>query len=704
MTELLPGLPDVPGSATLLDRELSQLQFNARVLALAEDHELPLLERIKFCAIAATNTDEFVQKRMAILKQQAVSGAHGDSWLTSAQQLDAVRDALRGFATRQGDLLGSELGPAMAKEGIGLTTWDALDDAERGWCDTFFAKQMFPVLTPLAIDPGRPFPHISSLSINLAVAVRLPSGESSFARVKVPPFNGRRFLQLPARDDGSVRFLPAEEIVAAHLPDLFPDVEVTDHWVFRVTRNADQLFDEEEAEDLLETISSGLLRRRFGEVERLEVDAHIEPSVLERFLDELGCDHGDVVPVEGLLNLGDLWDLYRLDRPDLKDTPWAAVTPRAFAAGVGRDDRGRRRTRRDLFEVIRQGDVLVHHPYESFDTTVEDFIELAADDPKVVAIKLTIYRTSAQENQIVDALVRAAESGKQTVALVELKARFDEETNIRRARRLERAGVHVVYGLIGLKTHTKTCLVVRSEGAGLRRYAHIGTGNYNATTAKIYEDLGVLTCDPQIGADLSELFNMLTGYSRGDRYAKLLVAPVAMRRRLLELVDRERAAGPDGLITIKCNNLVDRPLIEALYAASQAGCPVQLIVRSMCALRPGLPGLSEQITVRSIVGRFLEHSRVFRFGTPERGQDYLIGSADMMTRNLDHRVEAIVPITDETGRARLEEVLRLLLADNRLAWELLEDGHWARVADRVAPGTTVVDTHAALMERAVARR
>ena len=670
----LRPFPPAPAGARYGDRELTQLAFNARVLAMALDESQPLLERVKFCAIYSGNTDEWVQKRLDLLRQDVDRGNDARGWLSASGQLAAIRAILADVGVRQAKIVQEVLIPALDKEGISVVDHAELDPEGQAHCAAVFEERMFPILTPLAIDPGRPFPHISTLSLNLAVRLRLADGTRSLARVKIP-HQLPRFVALPPDAEGCLRFVPTEQVIAAHLARLFPDVQVVEHGLFRVTRHAHQAFAEEEAEDLLETIESGLLERRFGKVVRIEATETCPEDLLEVFIDELELDPTALVRVPGLLDLGGLWQLHGLDRPELADAPWS---PRPVPSlGKGEEMWGR----------IRQGDIVVHHPYESFRQTTQAFIEQAADDPKVVAIKLTIYRTTGYDSPIVAALIRAAEAGKQTVALVELKARFDEEANIRRARNLESAGVHVVYGLIGLKTHTKTCLVVREENGRLRRYAHVGTGNYNPSTAGIYEDIGVFTSRPEVGSDLSQLFNMLTGYSATDSYETLLVAPRTMRTGLLERIRRETDAGPDGRIVIKCNNLVDREVVDALYDASAAGVSVDLIVRSMCAVLPGIPGLSDNIRVRSVVGRFLEHSRILRFGTPDRGLEYLIGSADLMSRNLDRRVEAILPVTDPGNRARLQEVLDTLLADEAQAWTMTPDGRWLKPTGAPATGT-----------------
>ncbi|MEX2503483.1 MAG: RNA degradosome polyphosphate kinase [Egicoccus sp.] len=678
-----PVGPD--GEVRHLNRELSWLQFDERVLALAENPDLPLLERTQFLAIFTSNLDEFFQVRVAGLREQVSAGATGSGadGMTPASQLAVIDLLAAGLSERAARLFGEDLVHRLADEGIRFSNWADLDDGDRAHLVEVFEDQIFPVLTPLAVDPAHPFPYLSNLSLNLAVIVRDPDdGERRFARIKVPPLLPR-FVVLP---DGE-RFVPVEQVIAAHLDRLFSGLEVLEHHVFRVTRNADFEVEEDEADDLLLAIETELTRRRFGSLVRLEIEPEMSDAVLDLLLRELEITRADVTSLPGPIDLSGLFALHGLDRPDLKYPSAHSVTqPRLSAAASGEHQ--------DLFATLRDGDILVQHPYDSFTTSVRQFLETAATDPRVLAIKITLYRTSGPSSPISQALLDAAAEGKQVVALVELKARFDEEANIEWARVLEEAGVHVAYGVVGLKTHTKVCLVVRDDGDRVRRYAHIGTGNYNDKTARLYEDLGLLTADPDIGADLSELFNVLTGYSRQSDYRKLIVAPTAFRPRMLELIERERDA-EDGHIMAKMNSLVDARLIEALYDASQAGTPVDLIVRGVCCLRPGVPGMSERIRVRSIVGRFLEHSRIYRFGSPARGYDYVIGSGDWMPRNLDRRVEAIVPVTEPVLQARLEEILQTCLDDDVLAWELHPDSVWRRVPERRG-----VDTHATLSERA----
>jgi len=672
-----------------INRELSTLDFNRRVLALAAAEDQPLLERLKFLAIFSTNTDEFFQVRVAGLKDQQAAGVAttAPDGLSVADQLLAVRSEVQELLAERSRLLLEEVLPRLAERGIRLSDWSELDESDRTWLERVFEDRIFPVLTPLAVDPGHPFPYISNLSLNLAVIVRDPvAGQRRFARVKVPPLLPG-FLVMP---DGE-RFVPLEQVIAAHLAALFPGMEIESHHPFRVTRNADLTLEEDEADDLLAAVEMELRRRRFGRAVRLELDAAVTDEVRSLLTRELDLGPEDVYDVAGPLDLSGLWAVHDLDRPELKDEPFVPVVPARLAT---EDEEAP-----DLFAAIRSGDLLLHHPYDSFSMTVEAFVAEASRDPKVLAIKQTLYRTSG-DSPVVQSLIRAAERGKQVAALVELKARGDEAANISWARALERAGVHVVYGLVGLKTHSKTSLVVRQEGDGIRRYCHIGTGNYNSTTARLYEDLGILTASPALGADLTDLFNYLTGYSRRVAYRQLLVAPLGLRDRMLELIAREERRGEQGRIIWKLNNLVDRQVIDALYRASAAGVRIDLIVRAICCLRPGVPGLSDNISVRGLVGRWLEHSRVYFFGAgdpapgppldPPEGMagfapavpatgEYYFGSADMMERNLDRRVEAVVPVPAEL-RSRLREVLEVELADDHLAWSLGGDGTWHKVA------------------------
>jgi polyphosphate kinase len=680
-----PAATIAPDSSRFLNRELSMLDFQARVLALAEDPALPLLERAKFLAIFSTNIDEFYQVRVSGLKEQVALGVRSTSpdGLDQLAQLRAIRQRVDELVTRQATVFTKDIVPRLQESGIDFTDWKDLDDDARRQLTRVFEDRIFPVLTPLAVDPAHPFPYISNLSLSLAVVVRdIASGEERFARVKVPPLLPR-FVTVP----DSTRFVPLEQVIAAHLDELFPGMEVLAHHPFRVTRDADIELDDE-SEDLLAAMESMVRQRtKFGVAVRLEVDADMTPDVLELLCRELELASDDVYAVDAALDLSGLWDLYALRRPELKFSSYTPQSPPSLAGG---DDS-------DVFWAMRNGDILVHHPYDSFANSVELFVAQAARDKNVLAIKQTLYRTGGDEAGIVASLVHAAEAGKQVVALVELKARFDEQANIERARMLEQAGAHVVYGLVGLKTHAKTLLVVRQEADGIRRYCHVGTGNYNPKTATTYEDLGVLSCDRELGDDLSELFNHLTGYSRQGVYRRLLVAPVHLRGQLAALIRGQAHAG--GIITMKMNALVDPAMIDELYAASNAGAQIDLVVRGICCLRAGVPGLSENITVRSIVGRYLEHSRIFRFG--EIGApdvEYVIGSADLMPRNLDGRVEAMLRVTDARTRARLDEILAINLADDTLAWTLEPDGTWRKV-----PTVRGVESQVRFQELAVAR-
>ena len=671
----------------LLNRELSWLAFNARVLELAEDQTQPLLERAKFLAIFTTNLDEFVQVRVSGLQEQVTAGVRTTSpdGLRPTEQLDAVRLQIRELVTRQAAVFAKEIAPALEAEGVVLAHWDDLSNDDRSYLVDVFQARVFPVLTPLAVDPAHPFPYISNLSLNLAVQVLDPTtGEQRFARVKVPPLLPR-FVVMP---DGE-RFVPLEQVIAAHLDQLFPGMEITAHHPFRVTRDADFELDAEN-DDLLEAIESVLtLRKRSGHVVRLEVDTTMADDMCDLLIRELELSPADVSVVEGPLDLSGLWTVYGVDRPDLKDEPWVPQTQPVLA---------RTDPPPDLFQVLAANDVLVQHPYDSFATSVAAFIDQAARDPLVLAIKQTLYRTGGQESTVIDSLVRAAAAGKQVVALVELKARFDEEINLERARELEEAGVHVVYGLVGLKTHTKLLLVVRDERTGIRRYCHVGTGNYNAVTASLYEDIGLLTADPEIGADLTELFNSLTGYSRPQQYRQLLIAPHGLREAIIARIHEQGALGPAGRIVLKMNALVDPKTIDALYEASEQGTPIDLLVRGICCLRPGVPGRSETIRVRSLLGRFLEHSRIYRFGPDDETAEYLIGSADIMPRNLDRRIEALTPVRAPALRRRLAEILDVELAADIQVWELDSHAGWHRV-----PTQHGIDAHQVLMDRAVAR-
>ncbi|MEV0076854.1 RNA degradosome polyphosphate kinase [Nocardia neocaledoniensis] len=674
-----------------LNRELSWLDFNARVLALAEDASLPLLERAKFLAIFASNLDEFYMVRVAGLKRRAETGlsVRSADGRSPSEQLEMIAARAQELAARHARVFIDDVDPALDAHGIDLIGWADLDDDERQRLSGYFTDQVFPVLTPLAVDPAHPFPYISGLSLNLAVTVKdADTGGEHFARVKVPD-NVDRFVRVrrTAAPSAIAAFLPMEELIAAHLDLLFPGLTVVETHSFRITRNADFEVDEDRDEDLLQAMERELARRRFGKPVRLEVSDDMTEHMLELLLRELEVDPADVIQVPGLLDLSCLMQVYGVDRPDLKDAPYVPATPAAF---------GERETPRNVFSALREGDVLVNHPYDSFSTSVQRFIEQAAADPQVLAIKQTLYRTSG-DSPIINALIEAAEAGKQVVALVEIKARFDEQANIKWARALEQAGVHVVYGLIGLKTHCKTCLVVRREGSTIRRYCHIGTGNYNPKTARLYEDFGLFTAAPEIGADLTDLFNSLTGYSRKEDYRNLMVAPLGVRDGIIERIDREIELAEQGdtaaRIRLKANAIVDEQIIDALYRASLAGVPVQIVVRGICGLRPGVPGLSENIEVRSILGRFLEHSRVIEFGA--QAQTW-IGSADMMHRNLDRRVEVMVQVKDPRLSEQLSVVFDSALDPMTRCWVLRPDGRW-QASPTDADGEQVRDHQQFLM-------
>ena len=662
--------PDLRAPELILNRELSWLEFNRRVLAEAKEPGNPLLERLKFLAIFGSNLDEFFMKRIGGLKEQLASHVSQltPDGRTPLQQLQEINAAVRPMLAEQRRIFSEELVPALAAKGVAILRLADLTPHDRNFLAYYFDNKLFPILTPLAVDPAHPFPFISNLSISLAVAVRHPAtGEVRFARVKVP--KSPRFVQI---SDG-FRFLAVEEVIGLHLERLFPGMEVLEWHSFRVTRNADVTRDEERADDLLEQIQEELRERRFATVVRLVVVPEMPDWMRDLLCQELVITREDLHEVEGPLGFRDLFQLAALPLPELKEKAWQPlIHPRLQPHGDGP---------LDIFGVIAAGDLLVHHPYHSFTTSVQHFIERAAADPQVLAIKQTLYRTST-DSAIAKALVRAADSGKQVAVTIELKARFDEANNIEWASALEEAGAHVAYGIVGLKTHAKVALVVREEKDGLRTYCHIGTGNYNGDTANLYTDLGLFTCAPLIGADVIQLFNMLTGYVHDPRFEKLLVAPVNMRDRFLALIAREvehQRAGRGGRIVAKMNSLEDAAIARALYAASAAGVQIDLVVRGICRLRPGISGLSETLRVRSIVGRFLEHARIFSFGNAGEPECF-IGSADWMARNLGYRVEAIVPVEDPELAAELEAILQCQLADNQKAWELRTDGSYVRVA------------------------
>jgi polyphosphate kinase len=661
--------PSLDSPELFTNRELSWLQFNERVLELTEDESTPLLERVKFLAIYANNLDEFFMVRVAGLYDQVDAGidARGPDGLAPGETIERILERTRELGHRQSLQWEAHVRPALAERGIRVIDCADCGHDELEAIDRQFSEQIFPVLTPLAVGPGRPFPYISNLSLSLAVWLRDPvSGEETFARVKVPKEVLPRFVPL-----GRDVFVPLETVIARHLDQLFPGMEILSHDFFRVTRDADFTVSDE-ADDLLRAVEDELRRRRFGEVVRLEISSSMDPDMRDYLIQQLAIDESQVIDIEGLLDLNDLWSLYDVDgHRDLRDPPWTPVTQPAFAE----KDEGKA----DVLAAMRTGDLLVHHPYDSFASSVERLVQQAVGDPDVLAIKMTVYRTS-DDSELVPSLIEAAERGKQAVCLVELKARFDERRNIGWARALEEAGAHVVHGLPGLKTHAKALLIVRREGSGARHYVHVGTGNYHAKTARLYEDFGLFTTDRDLAADVAELFNSLTGAARSPEYRKAIVAPDHMRSWFLNEVKRTIEAheqGHEARIVLKLNSLVDARCIRALYEASQAGVPVDINVRGICCLRPGVPGVSDNIRAVSVVGRFLEHSRIYGF---HRGDErlYWMGSGDLMPRNLDTRVELLVPIEDVKGRREIEETIELCLADDTFAWELGPDDSWER--------------------------
>ena len=663
-----PTLGDLPDDR-FLDRELSWLHFNTRVLELAEDSSVPLLERVRFAAIFASNLDEFLMVRVAGLKRRIAAGVAVPtaSGLMPREVLEQIWQTASDLLQRHAALFRDEIVPALAGHDIELLRWSELTRDEQKHCKKLFRDRVFPVLTPLAVDPAHPFPYISGLSLNLAVLVRNPkTGKDHFARVKVPPIFSR-FVPV-----GEQRFVPLEDVIAEHLKRLFPGMDVLAVHTFRVTRNEDLEVEEDDAENLLAALEKELLRRRFGPPVRLEVEESMDPHILDLLVSELGVSAAEVVRLPGPLDLRGLNDIADLDRAELKHPAFVPSTHAHLAEVESASPV-------DVFAALQRHDVLLQHPYDSFATSVQRFIEQAAADPQVLAIKQTLYRTSG-DSPIIDALVDAAEVGKQVLVLVEIKARFDEEANIQWARKLEHAGCHVVYGLVGLKTHCKLALVVRDEPDGIRRYVHIGTGNYNPKTARSYEDYGLLTCDETIGEDVAHLFNNLSGFSRNASYERLLVAPDSVRDGIIAGIEGEvehHRAGRPARIRIKANSVVDEATIDALYRASRAGVPIELLTRGICALRPGVPGLSETIRVRSVLGRFLEHSRVFWFENGGEPRAW-IGSADLMHRNLDRRVECLVQLP---GPAPIEQVGRMLdlaFDDGTASWHLEPSGRWTR--------------------------
>ena len=649
----------------LLNRELSWVEFGARVLELAEDDRLPLLERLKFAAIFSQGLDEFFMVRVAGLLEldEADVLVRSADGLSAGQALDAIRDRVSELTARQGKLWKRDLAPALAAAGIDVATIDDCSDREREKLRKFFEREVFPILTPLAVSPGQPFPYVSGLSLSLGViAVEPETGEERFARVKVPEVLDRF---VPA----GKRLVPLESVIAHFLPMLFPGMEIAERALFRVTRDADfELSDD--ADDLLEAVESELRRRRFGDVVRLELSRSASRDMRDRLIQGLDVRPGQVYEVEGLLDQSELWELVALDRPDLKPPAWAPVVPPRWARAASGSE---------VFDEIRRGDLLVQQPYDSFRASFEAFAEAAARDPEVIAIKTAVYRTS-DESSLVSSLIECAEQGKESVCLVELKARFDERRNIEWSREMEEAGVHVVHGFPDLKIHAKMTLVVRREQGGLRRYVHIGTGNYNASTARVYEDVGLFTADEEISADVADLFNHVTGFGRPQRFRKLLVAPFTMRARLVEEIRRVATAAAEGIptrIRLKLNALVDPTVVEELYAASAAGVPIEIQARSICMLRPGVKGLSETIRVTSVVDRFLEHSRIYWFEAGDESTIYM-GSADLMPRNLDRRIEVLTPVENARAKAEIGAILDSAFADTTNTWELGSDSEWTR--------------------------
>jgi len=686
------GGTDVRHPSLYLNRELSWLEFNRRVLHEARDSRVPLLERVKFLSIFASNLDEFFQIRVSALRQQVAARLSEGTpdGMSPDEQLRTITGTVRELVRLHGACLSADVLPSLAERGIRLiTTPDALSPDDVAFLGSYFTSNVFPVLTPLAVDPAHPFPYISNLSLSLAVILRGDNGEERFARVKVPKILPR-WVPLPDPH----RYVPLELVIASNLEALFPGIEILGSYSFRITRNTDLEIDPDEADDLLEVIQDELRNRRFGEVVRLEVDPAMPESLRQLLLAELNADQEneglslapDVFEVQGLLDTSDLMSIATLDIPELRDPTFIPVVPPRLASG------------RNIFDVIRDGDLLVHHPYESFTASVERFIQSAAEDPEVLAIKTTLYRTGG-DSHLAKLLVLAAERGKQVAVLIELQARFDEENNIRWAQRFEDVGVHVSYGVAGLKTHAKVILVVRKEGDQIRRYVHIGTGNYAPQTARTYSDFGLFSCDPDLGADLSDLFNVLTGFASPAGYRKLVVAPGGMRDRLVQLIRREIAHGEAGRparILAKMNQLVDPEIIGLLYDASRAGVTVDLLVRGICCLRPGVPGVSDRIAVVSVIGRFLEHSRVWYFANGGReAPEVFLSSADWMQRNLDRRIEVAVPLESAGHRDLVRDVLELMWRDNRQAWDLAADGTWTQRK----PGDPEVATHRGLIER-----
>ncbi len=673
----------------ITDREMSWLSFNQRVLELAEDSAIPLLERVRFLAIFSSNLDEFFMVRVATLMSKlennvTVANVAG---FTPTELMKQVSIRTNGLVERQSKVYHEEIEPLLKNEGIEFLHWDQLDETERNYVAKLFQDRIFPVLTPLAVDPSHPFPYISGLSLNLAVIVRNPTSlEEFFARVKVPEILPRF---IATAKSGSTRFLPLEDLIAIHLQELFPGMIIEDHYTFRVTRNQDMDLDEEETEDILTSLEQELARRRFGPPVRLEIENGVDEKLVEKLAEELKINPENIIHISAPLDLTSLNKIADLDFPDLKFERFRSRTAKALSE-VDQEEP-------DLFfAAIRQGEILLHHPYESFTSSVVQFLQNAAIDPHVLAIKQTLYRTSG-DSPIVEALIEAAEAGKQVLAVIEIRARFDEQANVRWARKLEAAGVHVVYGLMGLKTHAKLSLVIRDEANGLRRYCHMGTGNYNPKTARVYEDLGILSADPELTEDLTKLFNQLSGFAPQSTYSRLLVAPSTLRSGIIERIDREienhRAGKPSG-VQLKLNSILDEGFVAKLYEASQAGVKIELLVRGICAVQPGIKDISENICVKSVLGRFLEHSRIFHF-INGGDNEYWIGSADLMGRNLDRRVESLVRIDKKEHQHRLQEIIDLGLSPESSSWQLTGT-EWTRVSKN-SRGEALLDVHAAFI-------
>ena len=673
----------------ITDREMSWLSFNQRVLELAEDPTMPLLERVRFLSIFSSNLDEFYMVRVATLMSKLENDvtAANVAGFTPMELMKQVSIRTNELMERQSRVFHEEIEPLLKNEGIEFVHWDQLNNTERGYVTKLFQDRIFPVLTPLAVDPSHPFPYISGLSLNLAVIVKNPaSQEEFFARVKVPEILPRF---IATAKTGSTRFLPLEDLIAIHLQELFPGMVIEDHYTFRITRNQDIDLDEEESEDILNSIEQELARRRFGPPVRLEIENGVDEKLVEKLAEEIKINPENIIHIAAPLDLTSLNKIADLDFPDLKFDPFRSRSAKALSE-VDQEDP-------DLFfAAIRQGEILLHHPYESFTSSVVQFLQNAAQDPQTLAIKQTLYRTSG-DSPIVEALIEAAEAGKQVLAVIEIRARFDEQANVRWARKLEAAGVHVVYGLMGLKTHAKLSLVIRDEANGLRRYCHLGTGNYNPKTARAYEDLGILSADPELTEDLTKLFNQLSGFAPQSTYSRLLVAPSTLRSGIFERIDREienQKAGKPAGIQLKLNSILDEGFVEKIYQASQAGVKVELLVRGICAVQPGIKGVSENITVKSVLGRFLEHSRIFHF-VNGGNNEYWIGSADLMGRNLDRRVESLVRIDKKEHQNRLQEILDLGLSPSSSSWQL-SGTDWSRVSKN-SKGEALLDVHSAFI-------